>query len=248
MRIVGRFLVRWWAVVSVIIAWQLIVTMFHVNAFLIPSPASIGKVIAKDPASFFLPLLLTMRVAVIGFILGVGLGYLTASLSWLWPFFGAVMSPLALIIRSVPFVALIPVLTRSLGYGDHTAWIITAMVCFFPTFVLVGTGLKDIPTNGDDLFAAAGSSRLDRYRLLAVPASLVALATSIRIAASSCIAAALIAGFLMGTPGLALVLSVSLDRLDMGMLWGASSVAIAVAIATYLLAGKIEIYVMTRWR
>lgn len=245
---IGKFLARWWAVISVIVGWQLLVMFFHVNEFLIPSPVNIGREIFRDPAHFLLPLLLTMRVAAIGFVLGVGFGYLMASLGWLWPIFGAAMTPLALIIRSVPFVALIPVLTRSLGYGDHTAWVIATMVCFFPTFVLVGSGLKDIPANGNDLFTSAGASPLDRYRLLAVPASLVALATSIRIAASSSIAAALIAGFLMGIPGLALVLSTALDQLDMGMLWGASSVAIAVSIAAYLLATQLEIRVIARWR
>jgi ABC-type nitrate/sulfonate/bicarbonate transport system permease component len=244
----GKFFTRWWAVIGVIVAWQLIVMIFQVNAFLIPSPTTIGREITKDPLSFLLPLLLTVRVAIIGFVAGVGLGYLMASLAWLWPIFGAAVTPFALIIRSVPFVALIPVLTRSLGYGDHTAWVIATMVCFFPTFVLVGTGLNDIPANGNDLFSAAGSSRFDRYRLLAVPASLVALATSIRIAASSSIAAALIAGFLMGIPGLALVLSISLDQLDMGMLWGASSIAIVVSIAAYLLASQFEIRVIARWR
>lgn len=248
MTVIGRFFARWWAVIGVVVTWQLIVMIFHINAFLIPSPTTIGREITKDPMSFLLPLLLTVRVAIIGFVAGVGLGYLMASLAWLWPLFGAVVTPLALVIRSVPFVALIPVLTRSLGYGDHTAWVITTMVCFFPTFVLVGTGLNDIPANGNDLFASAGSSRFDRYRLLAVPASLVALATSIRIAASSSIAAALIAGFLMGIPGLALVLSISLDHLDMGMLWGASSIAIAVSIAAYLLASQLEIRVIARWR
>lgn len=247
MTVVTRFFARWWAVIAVVVAWQLIVTVFRVNAFLIPGPISIGAELASNPMKYLMPLIFTLRTAAIGFILGVGIGYAAASLAWLWPVFGATLTPLALVVRSVPFVALIPVLTRALGYGDITAWIICAMVCFFPTFVLVSTGFNDIPPNGDDLFSAAGSSRLDRYRLLAVPASLVSLSTSIRIAASSSIAAALIAEFLMGTPGLAFVLSTSLDKLDMTMLWGASSVAIIVSIVAYLLASQLEHRVIARW-
>lgn len=248
MKILSRFLTRWWAVIGVLVAWQLIVVVFQVNPFLIPGPISIVTEIAKDPASFLIPLLMTMRTAAIGFAIGVGIGYLVASLSWIWPFFGATLTPLAIIVRSVPFVALIPVLTRALGYTEQTAWIICAMVCFFPTFVLVSTGLNDTPANGAELFYASGSSRLDRYRLLAVPSSLVGLATSIRIAASSSIAAALIAEFLMGTPGLAFVLSASLSQLDMTMLWGASSVAIVASIAAYLIASQFENRIVTRWR
>ncbi len=239
---------KWWAVVAVIALWQLTVWVFDVNPFLIPGPITIVADIANSPMEFVGPLLLTLRTAAVGLVLGVGTGYLMASLGWLWPFLGTALTPFALVIRTVPFVALIPVLTRIMGYSDQTAWVITAMVCFFPTFVLVGTGLRDIPANGDDLFDAAGASRLDRYRLLAVPASLVGLGTSIRIAASSSFAAALIAEFLMGTPGLAFVLSQSLSALDMTLLWGTATCAIVVSIIAYLLANQLENKIIARWR
>lgn len=247
MTVITRFFSRWWVVIGVIAAWQLAVIVFNINPFLIPGPIAIVTEVVSQPADFLLPLLLTLRTAIIGLTLGVGIGYLMASLAWLWPIFGATLTPFALVIRSVPFVALIPVLTRLLGYADHTAWIICAMVCFFPTFVLVGTGLGDIPPNGKELFASAGASRLDHYRLLAVPASLIGLATSVRIAASSSFAAALIAEFLMGTPGLAFVLSESLAQLDMTMLWGASMCSIVVSIAAYLAASGAEKRVISRW-
>lgn len=248
MRVIGGFLTRWWAVLAIVVAWQAAMWIFRINPFLIPGPISIVKEIGADPLAFVIPLLLTLRTAVIGFLLGVGVGYAMAAASWMWPIFGTALTPVALVIRSVPFVALIPVLTRLIGYGNTTAWIICAMVCFFPTFVLVSTGLRDIPPNGDDLFRSVGASRFDRFRLLAVPASLVGLATSIRIAAASSFAAALIAEFLMGTEGLAFTLSLALGMLDMRTLWGTSFCAIVVSIIAYLLSGKLERKVLARWR
>lgn len=243
-----RFLSRWWAIIAVLVLWQLIVTVLAVNPFLLPGPVTIVGNIVSDPGEFVLPVLLTLRTAVIGFAVGVGAGYLLASLSWLWPFFGAALTPLALVIRAVPFVALIPVLARIFGYSDTTAWIICALVCFFPTFVLVGTGLNDVPANGDDLFSVCGASRWRRYRLLAVPASTVALATSMRISAAAAFAAALISEFLMGTSGLAFVLSNALDRLDMTQLWGAALCAIVVGVLAYLGANQAEKFAIARWR
>lgn len=248
MNIVTRFFSRWWAVIAIFVVWQLLVVALNVNPFLLPGPVSIVQTIAGAPAEFFPPLLLTLRTAVIGFVVGVGTGYLFASLSWLWPIFGASLTPLALVIRAVPFVALIPVLARIFGYSDTTAWIICAMVCFFPTFVLVGTGLKDVPANGNDLFDVNGATRWNRYRLLAVPASTVALATSMRISAAAAFAAALISEFLMGTEGLALVLADALDRLNMTQLWGASLCAIAVGVIAYLGANQVEKFAIARWR
>lgn len=245
---ITRFFSQWWAIILVLVGWQLIVMGFNVNQFLLPSPSSIIEAIAAAPGDFFFPLLLTLRTAVIGFVVGVGVGYLMASLAWLWPVFGATLTPFALVVRAVPFVALIPVLTKILGYSDATAVVICSMVCFFPTFVLVGTGLSDVPANGNDLFSANGATRWSRYRLLAVPASMVALATSIRISAAAAFAAALISEFLMGTPGLALVLSDALARLNMTQLWGAALCAIAVGITAYLAANQAEKYAIARWR
>ncbi|MCZ9884926.1 ABC transporter permease [Arthrobacter sp. B2a2-09] len=242
------FFGRWWAVLAVVLLWQAIVTVFGINQFLIPSPWEIITGIAGDPTQFLLPLALTLETAAIGFVLGVTTGYLMASLSWLWPVFGAALTPFALVVRAVPFVALIPVLTKAFGYSETTSWIICAMVCFFPTFVLVGTGLHDVPANGNDLFSVAGASRFDRYRRLAAPASLLALATSIRVSSASAFAAALISQFLMGVPGLAYVLANALDRLNMTLLWGAAACAIVVGFLAYLTANRFEAYVLKRWR
>jgi putative hydroxymethylpyrimidine transport system permease protein len=243
-----QFLSRWWVIIAIVVIWQISVYAFAVNEFLLPSPFSIVAGIADDPDQYLLPLVLTLRTALIGFVLGVGVGYLMASLAWLWPIFNATLTPFALIIRTVPFVALIPVLTNMLGYSDTTAWVICAMVCFFPTFVLVGTGLSDIPANGNDLFSVAGASRWTRYRLLAVPASMVSLATSTRISAAAAFAAALISEFLMGSDGLAHVLSAALDALNMTQLWGAALCAIVVGVSAYLGANQFETFAVARWR
>lgn len=248
MRILARIVSRWWAVVLIIATWQLVVIVFDVSPFLLPGPYAIVASVAGSPGTFIVPLLMTLRTALIGFLAGVGAGYFAASLTWLWPVFGTIMTPVALIIRSVPFVALIPILATILGYSATTAWVICAMVCFFPTFVMVSSGLSDVPANGDDLFTVAGATRWMRYRLLAVPSSLIALTTSIRVSAAVAFAAALISEFLMGVPGLAVVLNNALAGLDMTDLWGTALCAILIGVLAYLGANRLEAYAISRWR
>ena len=248
MNLVTRFLARWWAVVAVILLWEILVRVLNVSPFLLPAPTTIIHGIARDPLTFLTPLLMTLRTASIGFVAGVASGYLVASVVWLIPFLGMLLTPLALVFRSVPFVAMIPVLATLFGYSDATAWVICAMVCFFPTFVLVVTGLSDVPPNGDDLLTVAGASRWVRYRLLAVPSSLISLATSMRISAAVAFTAALVSEFLMGVPGLAYVLNNALAELNMTNLWGTAFCAIFVGIAAYLGASQFERFALQRWR
>lgn len=233
-------------VAALVVVWQVLASSHHLNPLLIPAPATLVRDFVDRPTTFITPLLRTVSTAVIGLVVGVSAAYVAASLGWLLPLLGTFITPVSLIIRSVPFVALIPVITRSLGYSETTAWIVCSLVTFFPTFVLVTTGLRKVPAHGGELFDVAGASRWDRYRLLAMPASLPSLATSLRIAAATSVAAALVAEFLMGTPGLALVLTNSLDSLDIATLWTASACATAVAIAAYLAAGRLEAHVVER--
>lgn len=239
---------RWWLVAGVVLLWQGVASLGLVNPLLLPAPGDLAYRFLQEPAAFLLPLLGTVTTAATGLVTGVVAGVAVASLVWLLPWTGGVVTPFALVMRSVPFVALIPVLTRVIGYGDGTATIICALVSFFPTFVLVSTGLREIPPGGTDLFTVAGASRLDRYRRLALPASLPALATAFRIASASSIAAALVAEFLMGTPGLALLLTDALNAFDITRVWAGSACAALVGIAVYLLAGWIESKVIDRWR
>ncbi|WP_051791539.1 ABC transporter permease [Amycolatopsis jejuensis] len=247
MNLVGRFARRWWLVLAVVAIWQLVSALGAVNPLLVPAPAQLLGRLGEEPAKFLLPLLHTVGTAAIGLALGVGAGLVVASCVWASPFARNVITPLAVVIRSVPFVALIPVLSRLIGYSDRSAWLICGLVSFFPTFVLVSSGLRDIPANGDDLFSVNGASRWAHYRRLALPACLPALATSIRVAAASSIAAALVAEFLMGTPGLALVLTEGLDSFDIPAVWVGSACAAAVGIAAYLLAGWLETTVVKRF-
>lgn len=77
---------------------------------------------------------------------------------------------------------------------------------------------------------------------------MVALATSIRVSAAVAFAAALISEFLMGVPGLAVVLNSSLAELDMTELWGTALCAIFIGVVGYLSANRLETYAIDRWR
>jgi putative hydroxymethylpyrimidine transport system permease protein len=248
MTALGRTGLRWWAVVLVLAAWQAVTALGHFDPLILPAPATIGSQIVHHLGGYALPLLHTLGTAGIGLVAGVAVGYACAALTWLLPVVGATLTPLALILRSVPFVALIPVLTRTLGYTENTARIICALVCFFPTFVLVSSGLRDTPPDGAALFSIAGASRWARFRYLAMPSSIPALANSLRIAAASSVAAALIGEFLMGIPGLAFVLEEGLQSLNVTQVWAASACAGIAAVVIYLLATRLERYLVERWR
>ena len=242
-----RFAVRWWAVAAVVVAWELVTVVGHVDAAIVPGPYTVLRRLVSSPATFGAPLGDTALTAAIGLFTGVAMGLFVACISWFAPPIAGFLTPLAVIIRSLPFVVLIPILALVLGYGTTSATIICGLVCFFPTYVLVSSGLRQLPPGASAYFTVAGSSRWQRFYRLALPAAVPPLLTSVRISAATSVAAALVAEFLMGTPGLAYLLETSLNDLDVVGVWAASVVAVIAALVAFLVTSRLEHAVRSRW-
>lgn len=242
-----RIAVRWWTVAIVVVAWELITVIGHVDSAIVPGPYTVVRRLASSPGTFGGPLADTALTAAIGLITGVAAGLFVSCISWFTPVIAGFLTPLAVIIRSLPFVALVPILALVLGYGTVSAVIICGLVCFFPTYVLVSSGLRQLPAGTFAYFAVAGSSRPQRFYRLALPAAVPALVTAVRISAATSIAAALVAEFLMGTPGLAYLLETSLNDLDVVGVWAASVVAVVAALIAFLVTSRLEDVVRRRW-
>lgn len=242
-----RIAVRWWAVAAVVVAWELVTVIGNVDSAIVPGPYTVVRRLVSSPATFEGPLGDTAFTAAIGLVTGVAVGLVVSCISWFSPAIAGFLTPLAVIIRSLPFVALVPILALVLGYGTGSAVIICGLVCFFPTYVLVSSGLRHLPAGTSAYFAVAGSSRWQRFYRLALPAAVPALVTSVRISAATSIAAALVAEFLMGTPGLAYLLETSLNDLDVVGVWAASVVAVVAALVVFLATSRLEDVVRSRW-
>lgn len=239
---------RWWVVALVVVLWEVVVVAGRVNSVIVPGPAPVVGEFFSQPIFYLAPLGDTLATAAVGLVCGVCAGYAMAACGWYLPLLGGLLTPLALVLRSMPFVTLVPVLALVLGYGTTSALVICSVVCFFPTYVLVSTGMRTLPGGAEALFEVAGASRRVAFRRLVIPASLPSLATSIRISAATSILAALVAEYLMGTPGLASLLYVALDDLLVIKVWTICLVVVVVAIAVFVATTRLEEFVRTRWQ
>ena len=244
---ISRIAMRWWTVALLVAVWEIATVAGHLHSQIVPSPYTVARRLVSSPGIYGGPLGDTALTAGVGLVAGVAAGLFVACASWFAPLVAGVLTPLAVIVRSLPFVALVPILALVLGYGTVSAVTICGVVCFFPTYVLVSSGLRQLPAGASAYFAVAGSSRWQRFHRLALPAAATALMTSVRISAATSIAAALVAEFLMGTPGLAFLLETSLNDLDVVGVWAASVVAVAAALVAFLIASRLEDAVRNRW-
>lgn len=238
---------RYWAIVAIIIAWQLWVSLSGFNSIVLPHPGSVVADVLGNLGVYAEGGAVTLFVAASGLICGMAIGTLVAVLAWSTPVLSGMLTPLGLVFSSVPVVTLIPILARMLGYDIRTEIAVVAIISFFPSFVFTAAGLRALPHGSADLFSVLGARQWTRLRLLALPAAFPNWMVALRIAAPQAVLAAMLAEFLMGTSGLGYMFIDAKASFDMDRVLGTSLVATLASIISFMVAASLERSVKERF-
>jgi ABC-type nitrate/sulfonate/bicarbonate transport system permease component len=119
---------------------------------------------------------------------------------------------------------------------------------FFPSFVYVSAGLRQLPPMSNELFTVLAASRGHRLLYLAVPAAMPNLAIALRIGAAYSILVTVVAEYLMQTGGLGNMFALTSQEFETEHALGASLVAMALSVALYAISSKAEEHLRDRYR
>jgi ABC-type nitrate/sulfonate/bicarbonate transport system permease component len=191
-------------------------------------------------------LAVTIRDAALGYVGGTAVAIAVALGVVLRRDVAQTLMPVAIALRSVPLVAMVPILTLVLGQGLLSVAVIAGIVTFFPTLVNVAQGLRSAPSSAFDLFAAYGASELDVVRKARLPYALPAIFASARIAAPGALLGAILAEWLSTGQGLGDLMVTSSSTANYSMLWSAVVAITTVSILLYNAVSAIERPVVAR--
>lgn len=233
---------------ALVLLWQVWIVAADVPLIVAPPPLDVAAALVSEPGEYLAAAAVTVSLALggvaTGALIGIGLAIVVSLAQWL----SALLSPLALLIPTVPIVVFIPIVGSFFGYGITTVFVSCVLMAFFPIYVLALSGLQARPAGSDDLFSVYRTGRVRRLVHLALPASVPSLALALRLAAANAILIAISAEWLMGQGGLGRLLSEKRVVLDAAGSWAAVVVAIVVSIAVYVGAERIETATLRRWR
>jgi NitT/TauT family transport system permease protein len=234
------FLAANWPAFAIVAAWQVWITAGHVALVIAPAPLDVAREIGAHALRYLAAGGITLAVAVAGLVLGTALACALAVVTWYSPFVTGMLTLPAVLVQSTPLVALMPVIARLLGYDERTVVASATLITFFPTFVLVASGLRALPAGTGDVFDVLGAGKFARLRLLALPSAVPNLFVALRISAANCILAALVAEYLMGTSGLGRLFATSQTTFESAAAWSACVVATFVSVGAYLASRRLE--------
>ncbi len=245
-----------WAVASVAIvigAWWLYLIAFALTPFVGKTPAAVFTYLAVVPdaaqnrGDLVNALGVTLVHAGVGYGAGLAVGILVAAVFVLVPPLELALTPFTIALRSVPIIALIPVLLVVFGRGLPGVIAISTIVTFFPTLANVQQGMSRVPVDALVLMRSYDASLAQTMWRLRLPTALPAIFASARIAAPAAVLGATLAEWLATGDGLGHMIVVSRSFSNYNQLWAAAMLLATVSVVFYSLVSAAERAVLSRF-
>ncbi len=228
-----------------LVTWELIVRWLNIPIYILPRPTTIISRIIIEKSMLFFNLKITMIAAMGGFLIGGIVAFMLA-VSFLYSkTTERAIYPWAIMIKSIPIVAIAPLLTIWLGYGMAPKVVIAAVVSFFPILVNATQGLQSIDYQAMEFLQLLGATKWEIFLKLRFPSSLPYLFSSFKISVTIAVIGAIVAEFTGSEAGIGSVIIAAGYRLDSPLLFASifmSSFASICMFYVIVLLEKVCIY------
>ncbi|MFZ2315318.1 MAG: ABC transporter permease [Gammaproteobacteria bacterium] len=220
-------------------AWQLLHVATQLPDYILPSPLQVSKVLLEQSHLLLAQTLPTLEEILLGFILGIMLGCITALIASLCKPFAWWILPLVIISQAIPIFALAPILVIWLGYGMASKITVTALMIFFPVMSAFYDGLKNTPTAWLDLAKTMQASAWKITWHIRIPAALPSLASGIRIAAVIAPMGAIIGEWVGASQGLGYLMMNANARMQIDTVFAALIIITALSLLLYFVVDQL---------
>ncbi|BDQ00472.1 ABC transporter permease subunit [Aquiluna sp. KACHI24] len=189
----------------------------------------------------------TMVDSAIGFSFGLFFATFIALLFNLSRGFEQALMPIAMLLRSVPLIAMAPILILIFGRQQVTVAVMGAIVVLFPALVNIVFGLGSASAAMVDVATVYGANKLSAIRYVAFPASLPSFFAAVKISVPGAITGALLVEWLATGQGIGYAIISAVGRAKTNEVWAYVVVITLVSIIIYNLVGLLESLVLSRF-
>lgn len=171
---VARFVVQWGPSIGLLLLiWELIVRSGTVSRRLFPSPLDTFEagLSLLEAGVLFTDFRFSLTRSVVGFVLGGIAGVLAGLLTGRLKPVEFILSPMILLFRPIPAIALVPVATVWFGIGERAKYFVIAYSVFLAVWLNVHAGASSVSETHLRVARSLGASRTRTFREVVVPAA-----------------------------------------------------------------------------
>ena len=193
-----------WPVVLVavvaIAAWYVLTeTVYKGKGYLVPAPQEVAVAVGENASVLLIAALTTLKEATFGYLLAIVGGITLAALLSQSKILERSIYPYAVLLQTVPVVAVAPLIVLWFGYNDLSVVIISLIMSLFPIVNNTLLGLRSTSRNLTELFALHNQSRLTLFWKLQLPGALPHIIAGLRISAGLSVIGAIVGEFIIGS-------------------------------------------------
>ena len=226
--------------VVLVLIWQAAISLFAIPPYLMPTPAAAAASIGAHGAEIAAAAQFTIACTLAGMAISAVLAVMVATLFVAQPFLATALMPLALIVRTIPMIAVAPLIILIFGRGAGASIGIVALLTYFQIMLAAWKGFQSPSTNTLELMRVYGATFWQTQLKVRAPFAAPHIFTGLRIAAGAAVLCAMFAEWMSGAPGLgALILdSYAVQKFD--LMWAAVLISAFAAYAFLTLTMMLE--------
>ncbi len=197
-RIIRRFLPFF----VFIILWYATVEVFKIPPYVLPKPLVVFESLILNGSTILSNTVITLREAFIGFFIA-NLVSITIALGIAFnKNMENTIMPFAITLKTIPILAITPLLVVWFGPGEYSKIATAALICFFPSLVNVLRGVKSLDRDLTEFFKAYAANKLQLIKMLIIPSILPYLFAALKVSSSLAVIGALVGEFIGANKGL----------------------------------------------
>jgi ABC-type nitrate/sulfonate/bicarbonate transport system permease component len=234
------------AVVVGLLVWEAVIKASGLSSYFVKSPLDVWNYLAAGDASeqnrtlLLEGLVQTLKDGGLGWIAGMLAAILAASALVLFPPVGTAVMPIVVVLRSVPLIAMCPLLGLVFGREQLGITIIAATVTFVPSLVTMVNGLRTAPAAATDIIHCAGGGAWATLLKVRGPFSAPSFFAAAKISMPGALLGAVLAEWLITGLGLGHAMAYDVITSNFGNLWASMVTIVIVSLGLYVVVGAME--------
>lgn len=238
--IFNRTLATGLAIMAFISFWQLTVSLFHISTYILPGPYQVLQAFITYRSTIFKNALITITEAFWGFFIANLISVFIAIFISFHRRFENIIMPIAIWLKTMPVIALAPLLIIWFGPGIPSKVVAAVLVCFFPALINVLEGVKVLDIKLIWLFKVYAANNRQLIGKLIFPSILPYLFAAFKTSSSLAVVGALVGEFIGSNRGLGFLIMSNYYNMNTALVFAAISASSIIGISFYYVLDYFE--------
>ncbi|MEL3960996.1 ABC transporter permease [Lysinibacillus endophyticus] len=205
----NKYFLGWIFPIAFLVLWQFLGQLDIISTLLFPTPLMIAETFIDLVSSgqFFEHLNISIIRALLGFLIGGGLGLLFGVLVGLSRKTEKVVDPTFQMIRMIPHLAVAPLFILWFGIGEESKVLLIAKGAFFPLYINTYLGIRNVDHKLFEVTRILQFSRAKQITKLIIPATMPHILMGLRLSLGIAWLGLVVAELMAATSGLGYLMS-----------------------------------------